>query len=236
MKLTLIIIGFILVMISCKKDEVKTIQYNELSAFNKLDVRSPFVVFLAEDSVYYIEVTGYENETDNLIFTVTDSTLKITNNAGFKFVTPRRNRIKVIVHSPPLKMVMIEDCILRTLKPVTSVNGFGLVFSGKACEAFLELNCKELYYWNNFPCGGKLKLTGNTEILKLWNFAIAGVDAENLSTGFAEVKNSSKGDCSVNVNDRLVYSITGEGNIHLWGNPSEVIQLEMTSDGRLIRH
>ena len=121
------------------------------------------------------------------------------------------------------------------MSPITSTE-FGLVLTGKSNQANLELNGNIFYYWNNFPTGGKLTLSGKTEILKIWNFDLMSVDAKNLTSKYAIVENSSKGDCAVTVLNKLEYKISGEGNIQLYGEPSEIIETGLFSTGRLIQH
>jgi len=90
------------------------------------------------------------------------------------------------------------------------------------------------YYWNDFPCGGLLTLSGKAESLKLWNYAILSVDAKYLTAKTAIVENNSQGDCTVNVGEKLNYSITNKGNINLYGSPTEIIEGVLNSSGQLI--
>jgi hypothetical protein len=98
----------------------------------------------------------------------------------------------------------------------------------------LELNCKRFLYWNNYQCGGKLTLTGRTENLLIYSFALMTVDARALEADYAWIENHSKGDSRVHVENTLEYSIHGVGNIYLYGNPPEIIAHEVTSSGQLI--
>ena len=77
-------------------------------------------------------------------------------------------------------------------------------------------------------------MSGKTEELKIWNTAIMSVDAKNLVTEYALVENDSKGVCEVNVTNRLDYKIKGKGDIHLYGNPPEINEGEVSSTGKLI--
>ncbi len=111
-----------------------------------------------------------------------------------------------------------------------------LAWFQKANQANLELACNSFYYWNNFPTGGKLTLTGAVDILTLWNTAIMSVDAKELTARSALVDNSSKENCEITVLEKLEYSISGVGDIHLYGSPREIIENEISSSGRLIQH
>ncbi|MBI9069377.1 MAG: DUF2807 domain-containing protein [Salinivirgaceae bacterium] len=151
-------------------------------------------------------------------------------------MSPDKNKIELHIHYKSIREIYAhETCNIQTKNPITS-NSFGLVFESKANEANLELDCGTFYYWNNFPCGGKLTLYGHTKELKLWNYALTTVDAYNLFTSFAIVENSSKGDCIINVAEELNYAIKGEGNIVLFGNPGKINETETGtfSTGKLI--
>ena len=60
------------------------------------------------------------------------------------------------------------------------------------------------------------------------------VDAKNLVADSAIVKNSSKGLCEIFVGLKLEYSINGVGDIHLYGFPDQIVEVELSSSGRLI--
>jgi hypothetical protein len=60
------------------------------------------------------------------------------------------------------------------------------------------------------------------------------VNARDLQTDYALIENGSQGDCIVNVNTTLEYSITGIGNIKYSGTPSQIVQRAITGTGQLI--
>jgi hypothetical protein len=60
------------------------------------------------------------------------------------------------------------------------------------------------------------------------------VDASLCESRYGLVENFSKGDCEVYVTEKLDYSLQGEGNIRLKGNPTLQL-LKQTSTGSLIR-
>ena len=220
---------------SCKKDSLVKSSFTTLPPFKEIVLENPFDVFLKEDTTYSVEVIADERVLENMNIRVEDSILKIGNTSSFKWLRPKDNTIELYINSRPLKEIRVaETCNIHTLNPITS-DEFGLVISTKANQANLELNCNTFYTWNNFSSGGNLTLRGNTEILKIWNFAIMSVDAQDLIAQHAIVENSSQGDCSIWAEDFLEYSIKGIGDIHIYGSP-EIIERQVTSSGRLIRH
>ncbi len=211
-------------------------RFSELSPFTEIEFNNCFDVYLNEDTIYSIEIIANEEMIGDIAFEVQDSVLMINNYASGKWLTPRKNKIQLYINSKQLSKVNAnETCNIETISPITS-NEFCLVLKSKANEASLELACNSFCYWNNFPCGGKLTLSGTVENLTLWNFAIMYVDAKNLIAKNALVENNSEGDCEVTVTNKLEYSIKGTGNIHLYGSPLEIIKIDLTSSGQLIQH
>lgn len=231
-----LILALLSFIFSCKKDTPYKSRVVAVDSFNQVQLKNPFNVFIKEGNSYSIEIVGDENFIQDVDLKIENNTLSIENKRKGRWRTPRRNNIKVYITAPPLKTIEATDgSSIQTLSPITSAE-FGLILKGKANEANLELAGNVFYYWNSFPAGGKLTLTGKTEVLKIWNFAIMSVDAKNLIAKEAIVENHSKGDCEVTVLNKLEYSIRGEGNIQLYGKPLEIIGNNVSSSGQLIQH
>ncbi len=236
MKKQFIFLCILCLFISCDKELIYKTRYVSLEPFEKIELKDNFEVFITEGSAYSIEITGEAETVDWVDYKVENNILSIENNKKAKWITPKKNKIEISITSPPLKEIAAsEGCNIQTLNPITSIE-FGLILKGKSNQATLELNSNTFYYWNYFPSGGKLTLSGKTERLKIWNFAIMSVDAKDLTSQYAVIENSSKGDCEVTVLKKLEYSILGEGNIHLYGEPLEIIADDLSSSGRLIQH
>jgi len=237
MKQIYLLFCLICFLFSCEKEITPIVKTIDLEPFKEIVLNDAFEVFLAESSnLYSIEIIGDEDIVGFVHLEVKDNILSIENNKKDKWLSPIKNKIQLYVTSLPLeKIKAAEGCNIQTLSPITSIK-FGLVLTGKANQANLKLDGNEFYYWNDFPSGGKLTLSGRTGNLVIWNFAIMSVDAKGLISEYAFVENSSKGDCEITVLNKLEYTINGEGNIQLYGNPSEIICNGLFSSGMLIQH
>lgn len=222
--------------LSCRKDTKEDSKvFDNLGKFDEIELKSAFEVFLTQDTVYKVIVAGNTKMIENISVEVENNILRLKDNNHNKWLNPRKNKIRIYIHSDkPKKVTSFETCNVQTTNPIES-NEFGLVTGSKLNMANLELNNNIFYFWNVHPCGGKITLKGKSNTLKLWNFAIMTVDAHNLETKYCIVENHSKGDCTVFVNDFLEYSIYGEGDINLYGNPSQIVLHDQTSTGRLIK-
>ena len=223
-------------LFSCKKENLVERRFSALSPFTTIELNSTFDVYLSEDTGYSIKIIADKKIIGNINFNIENNVLTISNNSKSKWTTPKKNKVEIYISSKQLSKVEAnETCNTKTLNPITS-DDFTLILKDYANEATLELNCKKFSYWNNFPCGGKLTLSGKTDELAIWNFALMTVDAKNLMATNAHVENSSEGACMVNVLNKFEYSILGYGNIDLFGSPSEITKLQVTSTGQLKQH
>jgi len=228
----LVIISVLL--ISCTKEEERRTEYVKLDYFKKIVVNSTFDIFLTEDTCFNIEIEAHKNVIKNITYKITDSILIIDNTKSLKWLSPKNNQINIYIHSRYLGEVELnQTCHLQTLNPIKS-ESFGLILKSKTNQATLDLDCNSFYYWNNFPCGGKLTLSGQVNKLKIWNYAILTVDAKSLIAKHAIVENNAQTDCTVNVTESINYSIRNSGNIHLFGKPNSIVKEEVNSSGKLI--
>ena len=231
-KISLVLV--VTLLSACVKNNPKITKTVPLEAFDQIELNSSFDVELVEDSAFYVEVIGHQKTVEKMSLVVENDVLKIDNLLKNKFVKPKTKNIVLVIHSKPLKMVISnETCDVSTRTPITSVE-FGIIMRSKGNYADLELKTQSFYYWNNYPCGGKMTLRGTTDQLKIWNTAIFSVDAKSLYTKYCFVENSSKGKCEVQVSETIEYTIKGEGNIEAYGAPSMIVEKEKTGSGAFI--
>ena len=220
------IITLLISLIACQKKDTNYSVITSPTPFSEIELHSAFDVFLKEDSIFSINAIGRQDVVENLVFTITEGVLKIEDPRKSEWRTPTSNKVELYITTPPLsKVTTFEACNIKTLNPITSLD-FGLVLGGKANEATLALNCDIFYYWSGSVSGGKITLTGQSKQLKLWNTGLIQIDALNLQTDYALVENKSRGNCEVNVVDKLEYAIFNSGNIIVHGTPNVVTEME----------
>jgi hypothetical protein len=234
---TLIILSLIFAaffMNACKKSMASTSIEKSLIEFDTISLQSVFEVYLTQGTENSIRLEGAEKIIEDIDVKIEKNTLSLENKFKGNWIHPKNNKVKVYITTNGLARInSYETCNIKTTNTLLG-NEIGLVMTSKLNEATLDLNCNSFYFWNNFPCGGKVVLTGTTYELKLWNYALMSVDASGLVSSVATIDNFSKGDCSVNCLQKIMYSIRGTGNIYLQGNPPEMIKMEESSTGKLI--
>lgn len=221
---------------SCKKDGNRLATKTELlPSFSHIEALSTFDIFLIQDTISSIKIEAANKMMEGVEYYLTGDTLYLKNEAKRKWLNPENNKVAIYIScNNPARVILRETCMLKTVNAITSPE-FGLIVSGKLNQADLELNCNTFYFWNHFPCSGKILLRGQLTDLKLWNGAIMSVDARNAAAQNVLIETSSKGHCYVNAANKIEYKITGTGNIYLYGNPSTIIENELSSSGRLIK-
>jgi hypothetical protein len=205
-----------------------------LGEFDSLELNSVFDVYLIQGTENSIKIEGAKKILENIDYTITNNTLTIINNYKGNWIHPKNNKIKLTITVNQISKISAnETCNIKTVNTLIS-DEIGLILTSKLNEATLDIQCNTFYYWNNFPCGGRIKLSGTTNELKLWNVALMAIDAYELIANNVLIDNASKGDCKVNASQSLTYSIKGEGNIYVKGNPATIVKVEESSTGKLI--
>jgi hypothetical protein len=230
------LITLTVVFASCSEENNEQVsEFADLPPFSEIQVNHVFHIFLQQDTSFSIRISGNREIIEGVRYIVENGVLTLTNESGMMWIKPENHKVELWIRADRLKKVTINEAsFVETANPIITEE-FGLVTGNKYAEAKLELDNAIFYFWNNFPCGGKLTLMGNTQSLRIWNYVIMSVDARHLAARNALIDNYSKGDCIVNVQEKIEYSIHGTGNIYLYGDPEEIILQERTGSGQLIR-
>ncbi|NPA45118.1 MAG: hypothetical protein GXO49_06265, partial [Chlorobi bacterium] len=148
------------------------------------------------------------------------------------FIKPKSNDIYITIHVKKISLIKLNGSSKVTSKiPLINNYEIGLIANAKYNEADLNVNSKVFYYWNTHLNGGRIFVKGSVETLKLWNASLGSVDATNLNAENVLVDNDSKGNCKVNVSNKLECKITGTGNVYYYGTPKTIIYNDSLSIG-----
>jgi hypothetical protein len=215
---------------ACKKEEIR--KFVTLDNFTKIEINSSFEVILVQDTLNSLEVIGDLNFVKTVDYSINGETLFLQRTGKKSWTHPKSNKLKLIIHVKNLRYIKVNETSNISSENQLVGNEIGLVLTSKLNIVDLKLNCNTFYSWNNFPCSGTIQLSGNATIVKLWMVALIAVDAQNLSTQYAIVDSNTKGVIQLNTLN-LSYSIKGQGNIEVFGQPILDNQGE-TGTGKLI--
>ncbi len=228
-----ILICLVFAVTSCKKNDPALLEWH-LNEFDTLVLLDPFEIELIQDTFNKMVIAGSSQFVDKVKWNQENNTLTIENTANNRWLNPKRNKIKIQLHVNEInKIVANETCWIHSLNTLTSQE-LGLILKSKLNNAQLKLQCETFYYWNNFPCGGNLELSGTCQRLKLWNYALMQVNAKELLCTKAEIEQASKGSMHINCSDTLIYRIQGTGNLHVKGQPGIIVNSGSSGAGQVI--
>lgn len=231
---TTFVLVLVLLLGGCSKYKQRVSKDVDLNAFHTIQLEDSFVIELMESNGNSMQIEAAEAYLDDVSFTVQDSVLIIDNKAKNKWLHPKNNKIKLKISCEQLKkIVAYQSCDIKTIEPITTYE-FGIIIGGKVNMADLEFANSIVYCWNYIPCGGTLTFRGSAETLKIWSNAIMTVDAKKLQVKNAYVEHKGKNDLWITVSDYLKYTLTANGNIHCYGNPLTIDEVEDSGEGQLM--
>lgn len=218
---------------SCSKDFKIVESYQSFTKIDTLSLSSVYTVELIQDTINAVEISGSAYYVTRTKMNLTNGHLEIKTLASNKWLHPRKNKVTLKIHLSKIKRInAYETCSITCINTLQS-DTIGYTCSSKLNSAELNINCNTFYMWNNFPCGGKLTLTGNCNELKIWSYALLAVDASACTTQNAQLENHSKGTISAKVTNQVKYAIYGSGNIVLHQQPIELIPVNQSGTGSL---
>lgn len=229
-------IFFILILsFACSKEKNLIVSEKiNLSYFSHIVLNSPFNINLTKDSTNSLVITSAKRFISSIQQRIENDTLYLSCENKSRWLYPNNNSILIDIHYTDIREVVAnETCEIITKTPIQTEK-FNLVLKNKANSATIDLLTSEFTYWNNAPCGGELKLTGKTNSMAIWNFALMKVDARMLKCTNAIIENNSTGDCTATVIGELKYGISNIGNIRLTQNPNSLVEQFKTGTGEII--
>lgn len=226
---------------ACEDELTMASRTESLDEFSLIELNDVFDVYLAEGSENKIEIVADGKILPDIVVKNDSGKVSLSNRSTGKWISPADNRVSLYFSlvsgkkERDLVLIVNETCKIQSVNTI-HLNAMQIINHPrpKLMEIDLSVDCNHFFYWNNFQCGGKVSLRGVAASVDIRSFAMMTVDASKLLVMNANIENSSKGDCRVNVSDKIEYSIYGTGNIYLSGNPPEIILKEKTSSGRLI--
>jgi len=208
--------------------------YEVTGSFEILTLDDRFDVILTQDTIESILISGDPKMIRKVDWHIENKELHIESSFKNAWMKPGKNRITLHISVKNLKRINVnQTCDISCSNELTCPE-LGIITTGKMSVANLKLNCNSFYTWNNFPCGGKLTLSGSVNQLKLWNYALMQIDAIDLTSNEAYIENYSKGSIKTTITNALTYKINGEGDIYLQGNPPTIVKISEENTGKLV--
>jgi hypothetical protein len=203
-------------------------------SFRAVIINDIFDVTLVQDSVDFVEITCGDNLAGDVELTVITDSLFLKNNNRCSWVR-EYTKIKVTIHFVNLKLLVTGcSCSVNTKGPIYS-DDLMVAATGGFSEVDLELNTRQIYFYNNKEVTGIYKFRGNTQQAVLRTFGTASLFSDSLNAINLKAENNSVADMKVFATEKLEAILTSNGNIYYYGNPTQVDLLEQSSSGKLIK-
>jgi len=201
------------------------------SAFKKIHVYGILDIELVQDSCYYVEGFGGKNILEHLDISVRNDTLVIYNNNSC-FWLREYIRPKISIHYADISALdMHETCYVFSTDSIT--DNFRITSQCMLAEINLVFNNSDIFFYVHHFTGGKYTFRGKTENLYIDGYYSSIVDASELVSKVATIKNHSIADFSVWTTDVLNVELYNTGNIFYKGTP--VINIDtLVSSGKLL--
>ncbi|MFA7273677.1 MAG: DUF2807 domain-containing protein [Crocinitomicaceae bacterium] len=223
-------LSFLLIALSCKKENVSQSKTVEVLPFHNIDIRNAFEVVLVEDTnACKIEIQGNKN-IDKIKTEVLDGVLVISDLRKMKFLSPK-NKIKLKICAPSFHKVTVNGGVNLSNEGLMKSMEIGIVFNKKGNWVDFNLENDVFYFWNESNAGGEIKLKGKTQVLKLWYGGLVNVNVDDLITQTAIIETNTTLNCTLFVEEKIQYKIEGTGNIYLRGNPPIITNINTGNSG-----
>lgn len=220
---------FFLTLLSCDTDNSRCIKSlgeitsssKSLNPFDKLVIKSDFLVNIAHSDHYGIDIKAGKNLIPYINFEIKDNCLTLENKNLCDFL---RKRIKPIITitCPSLKEIVIEEaCDLRTQDTLffdtLLVNNWAGIFT---CDLLLKGHS---LYFRSHASTGDFNLSGICDYSYVYNKGNAYFFARDLRTKTAHVVQRSFGKMEINATDNLFIEDIEYGKLYLFSHECPVI-------------
>jgi hypothetical protein len=199
--------------------------------FDTIEVWGLFNIELVQDTSCFVEALGGSNVVDRVEAEVVHSSLSLYNYNNC-FWYRDYEKVHLRIHFEDIKRILVhQTSLVYSVDSIT--DNFLLEIRGDMAETDLILNNEYIFFLGYMESGGKYKFRGISEKIRLQGYYTSVVDASELKSSVADIRNYSISDYKVWVTDELKVQIHNRGNVYLKGNPDLVFD-SINSSGKLI--
>lgn len=225
------LVALVFVFASCEKKTIKgngnvTEQVKALEAFNEVSIQGAFDVVLVDNDSSKLKIVADENLIGNVVATVEDSILKISN---IKTVIGSRE-LKLYIYAPNIESVDFSGATELSSDSVLPWDALALNITG-AGKVDLQIDVKKFSV--NVSGGAEITLKGKTDELALNIAGTGSLNALALKTGQCDIDISGFGRAYVDVEKMLRVNISGFGKVEYNGTPE--IRQNITGSAKIIK-
>jgi hypothetical protein len=190
---------------------------HQTDAFKNIEVDVDADVFLTQDRIQALRISGQENILSNLNVSVSEMTLRINYIDNIN----THDRLQIYINLP----VLANLSTARGAK-IRSLNTFEaeLMLIEVYGSGIISMNIAEAEEISTSVAGsGHITLTGKSDELRVVINGPGYVATSGLISKHGDVRITGSGKCEVNSADELTVNINGNGKVLYVGNPTTLI-------------
>ncbi len=210
--------------------DIVTVNRNE-GSFKSVKAAGAFDVFFSQADDREIRIEADENLMQYILTSVEDGVLRIRTRNGMN-LRPTQD-IKVYLRSPRYETVSLAgsgNMVAETA--INSTEKIKLSIAGSGDIKLKEINAPEVYV--NIAGSGKAEASGSTRTVDIDVAGSGDVRMKDLKAENAKINIAGSGNVWVYASMMLDVRVAGGGDIHYYGNPSE-IKSKSAGSGNLIK-
>lgn len=235
------ILLFSFLTIACNKDDGcgcfdstgKNISITkDLDDFTNINISDNINIFLIQDSVNSITLTGGENVLKGVKVYCENATFFIKNINRCNWARSYKRKINAVVRFKNLNNIIYSGTgIINTLN-VLKTNNFTFDCWDGAGDISLELDTYETHI-NMHLGSSNIKVKGITKNNYIYTFSYGVIDCKDLFSRNVYITHRGTNNCFVYSNEQLIVNINYIGDIYYLGQPS-IIETNINGTGQLI--
>jgi len=207
----------------------------EYDVFEGITFYDIFHVRLLSDSVFSVALKVHEKYRDNVSFILDSGVISFYDKNPERWL-PEYPWPVVEIRFPRLDgKLFLESPVWITTPDTLRVPRLNLLSLGKTGDFNITMETESFQFVTGSDNSGMYTFQGSAESARIWPRGSSQVNAANLRMQRCNVYSNSIGDCSVYVTGRLEVRLNTMGDVVYYGDPDEVMLVEESGEGRLIK-
>lgn len=204
-------------------------EYRTTPAFTAIRTACDADIFLRQDSLFSVELSGQQNVLQQLETRVSGDELKI--DFDYHVRIGSHDRVQVFISCPDIKKVSISGSGNTSIGPIRMAHALGLNISGSGDIEAASISATGLDV--GISGSGTIRVdSGWAAFLQTSISGSGSIDLSGVNSGQADINTSGSGDTRVFVSDLLNVRISGSGDVYYLGRPK--ISTKISGSGKLI--
>jgi len=213
-------------------EDQEVIREKQLEPYHTIWTYGLFDITLVQDSVHKVVISGRKGQVNNIHFSQHNRRIRVTEKSTNHWYSGM-GKPQLEFHFKEMRYVRLEEPSTLTSQDTLHGKHLKLIVANELSGIDLQINTNSLYLENWTTNTGRFKIAGQCDDLRVQLTGSARLEAGNLHTREAFIRQESIGDVYIHTKDTLEVHSFARGHVYYYGNPEEII-FENSSSGELI--